>query len=70
MLPVAEDRVKGTWDLSVRFLTTACEPIIISKSNLKKLNKPRKLVLERSRNGQSNIDIDFYPIQKGSALDL
>lgn len=28
------------------------------------------LVLGKSRNEQSNIDFNFYPIQKGTALDF
>lgn len=38
-----EKWVKGTWDLSVLFLTTSCESIIITTKNFNFFNLKKKL---------------------------
>lgn len=45
---IAENWVKGTWNLSVLFLTAACEPIIFSKLKVFK-KKTNKIIILKGR---------------------
>ena len=41
--------VRGTWDLSVLFLTTACESAVISKSVISNTTKQKQRTKERTK---------------------